>query len=338
MQCQLITVLLGEVPREMRGELFQPTGGKSKPAYPEAAVPPKVIIGEEAVTVADRSLTFQLRGYAPDVLLIQGRLDVENVFSAEVLTLEEHVFAEARRILHEYGGLREFSEQYSIFAVSDYTGPPEQFLEHAPIIAALLKSENLDLDPKEVEYTLTAQIKYAMNDLAILDWDGAFLFDPAADFDEDIELLVLANLQLLRYRLLDRQLDERLKRLGDVVHKCAGGRSVRHAELATDMRETMRIRMSSISALQHLDRAVKLIGDWYSARFYELAGTKFRIEAWRGSIRGKLGAIEDIYAMIAENFSVSAKHRAEWYQIILFFILQAGWFALIILEFWYFTR
>ena len=85
-------------------------------------------------------------------------------------------------------------------------------------------------------------------------------------------------------------------------------------------------------------RDIKLIGDWSSARLFELAASKFRLDAWRTSIRGKLESVEDIYSIIVENFSVSTKARAEWIQIIAFFVLQIGWFLLLILEFLYFTR
>jgi hypothetical protein len=104
------------------------------------------------------------------------------------------------------------------------------------------------------------------------------------------------------------------------------------------MKETMEIRMVSISELQRLERDVKLIGDWYSARFYELAAGKFKIEEWRKTIRGKLESLEDAYSVVIENFTVSAKHQAEWIQIILFFILQIGWLVLIVIEYLHFTK
>jgi len=62
------------------------------------------------------------------------------------------------------------------------------------------------------------------------------------------------------------------------------------------------------------------------------------MEKGRQAIRNKLDSLEDIYSLVAENFAVSAKDRAETIQIIAFFILQVGWFLLIILEFWYFTH
>ncbi|MCX5685530.1 MAG: hypothetical protein NT049_17880, partial [Planctomycetota bacterium] len=197
MRQQLITLLLGEVSRKVRGEMFKPTMVSSAPAYTQTAVPQQVIIGQETVRIDNRDVAFTLRGYAPDVLLIQARMDVENIFHRDIFALEEVVYREAHRILVAHGGKHEFSEEYSVFAVTGYEGPPEQFLSEAPIIASLLKSERSDLDPKEIEHTLQVQIKYAKNDLAIIDWDGAFIFDSKGEFEEEIDLLVLANLQLL---------------------------------------------------------------------------------------------------------------------------------------------
>jgi hypothetical protein len=96
--------------------------------------------------------------------------------------------------------------------------------------------------------------------------------------------------------------------------------------------------MVSISELQRLERDIKLIGDWYSARFYELAATKFKIDEWRRTIRSKLESLEDTYSLVVENFTVSTKYRAEWVQIILFFILQFGWLVLLVIEFLRFMR
>jgi aminoglycoside/choline kinase family phosphotransferase len=104
------------------------------------------------------------------------------------------------------------------------------------------------------------------------------------------------------------------------------------------MKETMEIRMVSISELQRLERDIKLIGDWYSARFYELAAAKFKIDEWRRTIRSKLESLEDTYSLVVENFTVSAKHRAEWVQIIAFFVLQIGWLFMLVIEILRFLR
>jgi hypothetical protein len=331
---QLITLLLGKVSRELSGEVFNPAIIKSSPVYYKTAVPRQVIVGQEKFNIGDKEVTFHLRGYQPDVLLIQTTIEVEDIFHKEgISALEKQSYAHSYRILKEYGGDTLFSEEYSVFAVSNYRGDPDQFLKHRDVIVSLLKSEIGDLDPQEVEYALGSKIKYSNNDLSIIDWDGAFLFDPEGDIEEDLELLTLANLQLLRHRILDHQLDGRLARMAELVHNIpVSGLQLRGKDIAQRMKETMEIRMVSISELQRLERDIKLIGDWYSARFYELAAAKFKIDEWRKTIRSKLESLEDTYSLIIGNFTVSVKHRAEWAQIIAFFILQIGWAILLVIE------
>jgi hypothetical protein len=336
---RLITLVLGKVNRELSGPGFTSAIVKSSPMYYKAAMPRQVVVGQENYKIGDKDIVFYLRGFQPDVLLIQAMMDVDNLFQKNTFELEKQAYDYSQQILKKFGGDLLFSEEYSVFAVTNYEGAPEQFLNCQDIIASLLKSEEmLKLDPQEIQYTLGSKIKYADNDLAIIDWDGAFLFDPNGDIDECLELLTLANLQLLRHRILDSQIDTRLTRMAELVHNIPAGGKLSSKELAQKIKETMEIRMVSISELQRLERDVKLIGDWYSARFYELAAAKFKVEEWKKTIRGKLESLEDAYSVVIENFTVSAKHRAEWIQIILFFILQIGWLFLIVIEYLHFTK
>jgi len=340
MKHQLTILVLGEVTKELRGQLFQPHMVKSAPHYFGTSVPHQIVLGEEKLLINDREITFYIKGYQPDILLVQTNSEVSNVFSQEIFELENKILDQSYKILKSHGGIEEFSEIYSVFEVSGYKGEPEQFLEHAAIIAALLKSEEkIALDKKEIEHTLSAQIKYANHDLAIIDWDGAFLFDHEGDFESTIELLTLANVQLLRHRTLDRQLDERLEKMAKLVKKPEKKFFFfKEKELIQGLKEIIKDRMASISQFHALEREIKLIGDWYSARLYDLTAKKFKIDEWRESIKDKMDSIEDVYSIVVENFSVSSKERAEWIQIIGFFILQIGWFVLIVLEFFYFTR
>ena len=340
MRHQLTTLVLGDVSKALRGEAFLTQSLKKAPHYFQASVPHQLILGEEKAVIDGKEIVFQLRGYPPDIFLVKAKIEVENVFTEKMLDLEDEIYAKSYEILKKKGGGDEFSEVYSVFRVSDYKGDPEEFLKHNnKIIGSLLKSERLELDPKEIEYTINAQIKYAKNDLAIIDWDGAFLFDPEGDFDATVELITIANLQLLRHRVLDRQLDERLERTAKLVKKPEKKFFLfNNKELAENLREVIKNRMTSLSEFQALERDIKLIGDWYSARFYDLMSKKFKLEEWRKTIKDKLESLEDIYTIVIENFTVSGKERAEWIQIVGFFILQIGWLALIVLEFFYFTR
>lgn len=342
MKHQLTILLFGEVSKALRGTIFPAHALKSAPHYFEKTVPHQVLLSEEIVKIDGKEINFVLKGYPPEILIVQANINVENIFHTDVFGIEQKILDHAYKILNHMGGNKEFSEIYSVFMVSDYTENPESFVEkHAPIITSLLKSERFELDPKEIEYTLSAQIKYAKHDLAIIDWDGAFLFDPEGDFEPIIELLSITNLQLLRHRILDREMDERIEKMVKMVRTPDKKYSLfkfPNRVINRQLGEIMNYRMASISAFQAIEREIKLIGDWYSARLFELAAKKFKIDEWRKSIKDKLESLEDAYSSLVENFGLTRKDRIEFIQIIAFFILQIGWFALIILEFLYFTK
>ena len=328
MRNQLATLVLGEVSKAVRGTIFQSSTMKSGPHYFPSSVPHQVTITEEKAKIDGQEITFSIQGYQPDILVIQTNSVVPDIFDEEkVSALEKNIYEQSYKILKRHGGSDAYSENYSIFQVSDYKSDPEQFLTNASSIAALLKSEKLTLDPKEVEYTLSTQIKYAKHDLSIIDWDGAFLFDVEGDFGLAIELLTLANLQLLRHRILDRKLDERLENMLNLIREPKKSHWIfQNKALVEEVRSVIKNRITSISAFQSLERDIKLIGDWYSARFYDLATKKFKINEWKDSIKEKMDSIEDIQSTFIENFTVSRKDWAEWLVII-------GWLILIIMEF-----
>src|SRR3989338_7884882 len=105
-------------------------------------------------------------------------------------------------------------------------------------------------------------------------------------------------------------------------------KSLKRRALAEAFKEIIAIRSQSIAEFEAADRDIKLIGDWYSARLYDMVSKKFKINEWRKAIQDKLESLEDIYSIITENFSISRQQRLEIIQIALFFILQVGWFTL----------
>lgn len=333
MRTKLISFVIGQVPKPKKGKESLPSPTlKSAPHYFEAAVPSQFMVGQEKLTIRNLEGTLLLKIYQPDLLLAEAEFDLPDVFFEETLALKEEVIDYCREALKKRGcrDIEELSEEYSIYAVSDYKGDPEQFFKYQDRIASLLKSEKLALDPREIEYALSSNLKYAKNDLVIVDWDGAFLFDPEADFASTIELLELANLELLKYRLLDYDLDKRLGHVMEIFKNLPekkliifGRREVRNA-----ITTIMQIRAASLFDFQGIEREIKLIGDWYSARLYELAAKKFKFDEWRRVTKEKLDAIESIYSIASEKFSLSP----EVVEMIGWFILLFGWTIILIFD------
>jgi hypothetical protein len=341
MRSTIISFVIAGTPRPKRSkEVVQSPTVKSAPHYFEATVPQQFIVSQESVTLRDKEGQLLIKTYPPDILIAEIRFELSDIFTEDVLDLKEEAINFCRAALQKKGAkdVEEFSEEYSIYILSGYEGEPEQFLKNKERIAALLKSEKLALDPLEVDYTLSAQIKYAKNDLVIVDWDGAFIFDPEGDIESTVELLELANLQLLRYRLLDRQLDERLERMAKLVAQAPVRTQFlfKAGEISQALKETIIVRSTSISEFQALEREIKLIGDWYSARLYDLVSKKFKLEEWRRAVKDKLEALEDIYSIASENFTISWERRGRLIEMIGWYVLLFGWLVLLILDIYYY--
>lgn len=319
---------------------------KSAPNYFEKSVPSQFILGKEKRKIDGLEIELIAKSYPPEVVLIEGSFEVENIFADGILELKDKLHDICYEFAKKHGGKEDPAEEYAIYQVSGYKGDPELFLKNnAQKITELLKSEKLELDEKEIEYTFSHQFKYAKDDLVIVDWDGAFVFDPNGDFEETIELLELANYQLLRYRILDEDLDERMRkmekftRLDEVKTKWwVGWSGVAAREMTQEFRDVIKVRSQSINQFEAMERDIKLIGEWYLARLFELAAKKFRLNEWRDAIKEKLESLEDSYGIVASNLGMSRVQRLELIQIWGFFVLQIGWLVLIVLEFIYFTR
>jgi hypothetical protein len=317
--------LFGETDRNLEtSEVVEIKIVKSAPSYPDV-IPKQKIIRLEKRMIEGIVVDFLVKTYLPDVVVVEASLDREDILSDTILELKRSLISECRKVLGEFGCDPQFDEEYSVYCISGYTGDPEVYLSlHGDKIAAFLKNEKIQLDEEEVKATLSSYLKYGKDDITIVDWDGAFIFDSSGDFDSNIELFEIANLQLLKSRILDYDLDERL---GNSLRLMGVSRRlpvIRTGEVRKVVKEIIEIRTQSILESEAVERNIKLIGDWYSAKLYSLISKKFHLDSWKAEIKEKLDTLEDVYTMATENFSVSYRATIE------FFIL-GGWFVLLLL-------
>jgi len=344
MKHRIIAFIVTPTRKSRKGKEVSPIlSAKSAPHYFEKTVPTQFILNEKETSVDSLPVKLITKIYYPDFLLIEAIAEVDNIFADNILEIKDKLHELCYESAKKNGGLAEIAEEYSIYQTYDYKGNPETiFLKNnEDKIANLLKSEKIDLDEKEIEYTLASKFKYGKSDLVIVDWDGAFVFDPSGEFDETIELLQIANYQMMRYRALAHKLDERMGRVNKLLEpaKIKSQFSLWPAkEISAEFKEIIRVRSESISQFETLEGEITLIGDWYSARLYSMLSKKFKLESWRHVVKEKLESLEDIYSIASENLGMSKVQRLELLQIWAFFGLQIGWLVLIILEFMYFTK
>ncbi|MDE1890582.1 MAG: hypothetical protein KGJ87_05310 [Planctomycetota bacterium] len=307
---------------------------KSSPSYPDV-IPKQMVVKVEKKTIESREVDFLVKFCPPGVIIVEASIALENILDERVFDIKRSLFVECRAILWEYHCDPYFDEEYSVYCVSDYKGDPENVISaHKDSIAGLLKTERIPLDEEEIKTTLKFNIKYSKDDLTIVDWDGAFVFDPRSDFASNIELLEIANLQLLKLRVLEHELEERLEKAARLLQRTTlrkipwlKSREIRHS-----LREITQIRTESILEFEATERNIKLIGDWYSARLFDLITKKLHLEAWRTNINKTLDALEDIYSMISENFSMSFSTTLEFIITLGWFLLLMGYFSLFFLD------
>lgn len=321
----LVVFLIGQTDMNLETtELVEIKTLKSAPAYLDV-IPKQKVIKLEKREINGSEVGFLVKAYLPDVVVVEASLEMNDILSNATLELKRKVISECRKILEEFNCNKDFDEEYSVYCISGYSGDPEVYLSlYGEKMAAFLKNEKFTLDEEEVKATLSSYLKYGKDDITIVDWDGAFIFDPKGDFQSNIELFEIANLQLLKSRILDDDLDDRLGKSLHLVKAPKGLPLIRSREVRKVLKEVIEIRTQSILESEAAEHNIKLIGDWYSARLYSLIAKKFHLDEWKNSINGKLDTLEDVYTMAAENFSVSFGTTLE-------FIILAGWFLLLLL-------
>ncbi|MFY9270490.1 MAG: hypothetical protein WAO55_12180 [Candidatus Manganitrophaceae bacterium] len=329
---KLVAFLVGRTDLNLESTaVFESKTLKHSPAYPDV-IPKQKIIKLEKGSVLDHPVTFVVKAYLPDILIAEATVEIEDLLSDRLVTFKKDLLQACRKFLVEYQCLPLFEEEYSIYCVSNYQGDPELYLTlHGERIAHILKNERIQLDEEEIRNTLRGGLKYAKDDLTLVDWDGTFMFDPSGDFESNIELFEIANVQLLKSRALDDQLDDRLKQT-IILLKQTQRTLFRSKEIRTTLKEIIQIRTQSILESSGIEHNIKLIGDWYSARLYNQISRKFHLDDWSKGISQKLDVLEDIYTMAAEQFSVSFSTTLEFTLIAGWFVLLVGWFVLFLLD------
>ena len=114
------------------------------------------------------------------------------------------------------------SEDYLIFHVREIDGSPsvaELIREHGPRIAQVVRGDTGQLAESECNEVLQSRISYYANDLAVIGWNAAFLYDSTSGAETAVQLLEYANSQLLEFRHYDDLLTEELERVYTLLDK-----------------------------------------------------------------------------------------------------------------------
>lgn len=306
-------------------------GGRQRPSptyFRFEPEPVRVALACETLPLAGRRTSTQLDAIVYDFgaltlcyeIPFAGTLEEWVALSAAATadrSVERDATARAHALLGQMGAavrlpaLAPLVEDYLIFQVRSLVGPPgplDLLRQEPAALARILRGETQPLSGDEMEDALSARISYGPQDLALVDWNAAILFEE--DAADALAVLDFANAQLTEMRYLDTRLDRALDR----SYEALAGR-VRGARL--DHRRVGRMQVDGAVLFERVSNALKLVGDQYFARLYRIAAARFHLKTWNESILRKLETIESIYQKLSERASTRRMEILEWLIILL---------------------
>jgi hypothetical protein len=213
------------------------------------------------------------------------------------------------------------SEDYFIFHVREIAGSPsasELCTLQGGRIAQIVRGEISQLSEGERNEILQSRISYYPNDLAVIGWNAAFLYDSEAGAETAIQLLEYANSQLLEFRHYDELLTRELAIVYAALDKGTGMLARWRLARAATKLHTVLLDVNELT--ERADNAIKFLSDMFSARLYKLAAAKVGVPDYKDLVTQKLQTAEDLYRFMVDQFNQSRAFVLELMVVIILVI------------------
>jgi len=221
------------------------------------------------------------------------------------------------------------TEDYFIFHVREIAGSPsanDLLAARADDVSQIVRGEMAKLSDGERQEVLQSKISYYPNDLAVIGWNAAFIYDDPAGAETAIQLLQYANSQLLEFRHYDDLLTKELENVYDFLETGGTGTWARwRTARAASKLHTVLLDVNELT--ERADNAIKFLSDMFSARLYKLCASKVGVPDYKDLVKEKLQTAEDLYRFMVDQFNQS---RA--------FVLELMVVVILIIELVYFFR
>jgi hypothetical protein len=198
------------------------------------------------------------------------------------------------------------SEDYLIFHIREINGSPsvtDLIQQHGPRIAQVVRGDTGKLAESECNEVLQSRISYYANDLTVIGWNAAFLYDSTSGAETAIQLLEYANSQLLEFRHYDDLLTEELERVYLLLDEGTG--ILARWRLARSATRLHTVLLDVAELTEHADNAIKFLSDMFAARLYKLAAAKVGVPDYKDLVTQKVRTAEELYRFMVDQFNQS---------------------------------
>lgn len=181
-------------------------------------------------------------------------------------------------------------------------------LEEEDIAALILTEEKNTLSPQIYDRLYETKLQYYKNDLAIIDWNSAFVIEPSGSLDIP-DVIEFALNQLLEMRYYDDLLDKKLNQIYSAIElKEMSIFSSRYSDLALEAGQHY---IETAEIVESVENSLKVIGDLYHSVVFRMASKKFRFSDWQVSIDNKLNNMAEISKLLLDNINSRRSHILE---------------------------
>ncbi len=247
---------------------------------------------------------FPFAGEWPDLIALSCRWISETDLQSRAEAIIKEKFQRMRpALIKPYETW--LSEDYFIFFMREISGNPSaaQLLTSCgQQIAQVVRGENSILSDGERSEVLQSAMSYYPNDVAVLGWNAAFVYDSLSGSETTMQLLEYANSQLLEFRYYDNLLTRELAGVYDSLEKKSLFGRWRLPQEASRL-QTVLLDVTELT--ERADNAIKFLSDMFSARLYRLAANKIGVHDYKSLAKEKLRTAEDLYRFLIDQFHQS---------------------------------
>ena len=195
--------------------------------------------------------------------------------------------------------LETLEEDYLIGMVRAFDETPgAEALLHRIDLVPLLSGEARPLSERARRDLLLQRFSWYVDDLVVMTWDRAFIYEPRDDSDV-MDVLDVANAQLLEMRYYDQLLDAELPKMYDLVQAMQRTRPWLGARRFANLARRFYTLVAEVTELREkVDNALQVTEDVYLARVYTAAHELFRVASVNAAVDRKLAIIRDTYAAL----------------------------------------
>ena len=292
--------------------------GMALPGGPAVVRPPRAELTIFDFAAISLMVQFQVQGTTDELRELAGNMAESGPLVAAARLVVNPWIERLQPVVDGFE-VSDLSEEYIIFQLGDLD--TNWVKEHTAWIAGLIRLESGPLSDGEIREATRLHLSYTPDDLVMLDWAAGFVAD--RDCAETLQVIEFANVQLLEFRHIDDRLDDRLEAAYRLIHtehnrnkyrsRLAGRRGENDA-----VRSIRELEIEATSLFERADNNLKLIGDQYLSRVFDLARGRFHLTEWQQSIRRKLEVVGDVYDLLVQQ---SGGRRMETLEVIVVILI-----------------